>query len=316
MFSLSTLLFVGLQAAGAFASKQKIKNLVTFGDSYTDVSLSVFTLWPVWASEYGDLNYFDFARSGATCSNKLTPRTFPGVMEDEIPAYKNATASGNLTLHASETLYTLWIGTNDLGVGELISGQAVPGVSLVNTSSCAVSWVKDMYETGARNFFFQNMVPLDRVVLYSADSYPNHYWTEQRNTTEWNVMMKEFVAAGNMLTELMLANLAPTLPESNICIFDSHALFTDILTFPALYLNGTAPLNTTGASNACVLSLNESTSGPGDCSDPTPAEADSFVWFDELHPSVQSQRIVAREIVKAINGTSERWLKCFNKNQK
>lgn len=61
------------------------------------------------------------------------------------------------------------------------------------------------------------MVPLDHVVLYSADSYPNKYWTEQRNTTEWNVMMKEFVAAGNELTKLMLANLAPTLKDAHVC---------------------------------------------------------------------------------------------------
>lgn len=158
----STLFIVCLQAAIAFALasefKPHIKNLVTFGDSYTDITAALFTLWPIYAADYGNLTMVDFARSGATCSNALTPRIFPGVLEDEIPAYENATAHGNLTLHPSETLYTLWIGTNDVGVGELISGQAVPGVSIVNTSTCAVSWVKKLYDTGARNFFFQNVI--------------------------------------------------------------------------------------------------------------------------------------------------------------
>lgn len=145
------------------------------------------------------------------------------------------------------------------------------------------------------------MVPLDHVVLYSADSYPNKYWTEQRNTTEWNVMMKEFVAAGNELTKLMLANLAPTLKDAHVCksqiffwgewikfgqeliifskgLFDSHGLFTDILNNPALYLNGTAPLNTTGCWDSCVFQLNESTSGPADCTVNSGTAADSFVW--------------------------------------
>jgi phospholipase/lecithinase/hemolysin len=153
----SILLFIFLQAALTLASMTHIKNLVTFGDSYTDITESVFTLWPIYAADYGNLSMFDFARSGATCSNGLTPRVFPGVLEDEIPAYENATARGNITLHPSETLYTLWIGTNDVGVGELISGQAVSGVSIVNTSTCAVSWVKKLYDTGARNFFFQNV---------------------------------------------------------------------------------------------------------------------------------------------------------------
>jgi hypothetical protein len=61
------------------------------------------------------------------------------------------------------------------------------------------------------------MVPLDKVPLYSANSYPNKYWTEQRNTTEWNVFMKELVAAGNSISELMLANLARTLHGSHVC---------------------------------------------------------------------------------------------------
>lgn len=153
-----TLLFIGLQAAITLASKTHIRNLVTFGDSYTDITTSPLTLWPIYAAEYGNLAMFDFARSGATCSNGLTPRIFPGVLEDEIPAYESDVAHGNLTLHPSETLYTLWIGTNDVGVGELISGQAVSGVSIVNTSACAVSWVKKLYDTGARNFFFQNVI--------------------------------------------------------------------------------------------------------------------------------------------------------------
>ncbi|KAF8516085.1 carbohydrate esterase family 16 protein [Gautieria morchelliformis] len=308
----SSILSIALRASIALASKTHIKNIVTFGDSYTDISVALFPLWPIYAADYGHLTMFDFARSGATCSNGLTPRTFPGVLEDEIPAFENATAHGNLTLPPSETLYTLWIGTNDVGVGELLTGQAVSGVSIVNTSACAVSWVQRLYDAGARNFFFQNMVPLDRVPLYSSNSYPNKYWTEQRNSTEWNVFMKELVAAGNSISELMLANLAHTLPDSHVCLFDSHALFTDILDHPNVYLNGTAPLNTTGAVRSCVYDLNESTSDPGNCTVATGANADSFVWFDELHPSEQSQRVVAKEIVSAINGTSERWLTCFS----
>lgn len=151
------LLLVGLQAAVTLASRPNIKNIVTFGDSYTDIKLASFALWPLYAASYGNLSLFDFARSGATCSNNITPRIFPGVLGDEIPAYENATAQGNLTLKPSETLYTLWIGTNDLGVGELLTGQSVPGVSIVNTSACAVSWVKALYDTGARNFLFQNV---------------------------------------------------------------------------------------------------------------------------------------------------------------
>jgi hypothetical protein len=50
----------------------------------------------------------------------------------------------------------------------------------------------------------------------------------------------------------MLQALAPTLPGSHIAIFDSHSLIQDMFDHPALYLNGTAPLNVTGADSALI----------------------------------------------------------------
>jgi phospholipase/lecithinase/hemolysin len=160
MSPLPSILLLALQAAAALAFAQPIKNLVTFGDSYTDVVNIALGAggepWPVYAAGYGNLSLFPFARSGATCSNGLTPRTFPSILEDELPTYLNSTANGT-ALDPSETLYTLWIGTNDVGVGALLTGQSVPSVSIVNTSSCAVSWVQKLYDSRARNFLLQNV---------------------------------------------------------------------------------------------------------------------------------------------------------------
>ena len=61
--------------------------------------------------------------------------------------------------------------------------------------------------------------------------------------------------------------------------FDSHALFTDIYEHPELYLNGTAPLNVTGAAHACVYELNESTSGHAVCTTANVTDQDSFLWY-------------------------------------
>jgi hypothetical protein len=129
-----------------------------------------------------------------------------------------------------------------------------------------VDWVRTLYASGARNFIMQNvcfsftsvaqevqfklltqMIPLELTILYSANSYPNRFWAVERNTSDWSVLMTELVLSGNALTKLMLQALAPTLPGSHIAIFDSHSLIQDIYDHPALYLNGTAPLNVTGA---------------------------------------------------------------------
>ena len=115
-------------------------------------------MWPVFAAQDGSFSLFPFAKSGATCSNALTPRTFPSVFGDELPAYFAAKANGSLGhLAPAETMYTLWIGTNDVGVGTLLTGQQTPGVTLVDTVSCAVDWVSTLYKSGARNFIFQNV---------------------------------------------------------------------------------------------------------------------------------------------------------------
>ena len=48
---------------------------------------------------------------------------------------------------------------------------------------------------------------------------------------------------------------------------------------PQAYLNGTAPLNVTGAVHSCVFQLNESTGDPGVCTDAVGADQDSFLWY-------------------------------------
>ena len=137
----------------------RIKNLVTFGDSYTDVVSTGDngTAWPVYAAEYGSFQLFPFAKSGATCSNKLTNRPAPSLIESQLPTYFSSVENGSLTLDPDETIYTLWIGTNDLGRAALLTGNQEQGVSLVDVIGCAVSWVSSLYKSGARNFLFQNV---------------------------------------------------------------------------------------------------------------------------------------------------------------
>lgn len=287
----------------------QIKNFVTFGDSYTDSSYYPTAdggyAWPTWAAMYGDLNLYGLARSGATCSNLLTYRPFPPIMGWQLPAYLNETNNGTLELNPEETIYTIWIGTNDLGVNALLTGSDAPATSIVEVRQCAIEVLKTLYESGARNFIMQNILPLDLTILYSNYSYPNTYWNLERNTTEWNVYMKELVRAGNEITSLMLDALVPTLPDAHIASFDSYGLFTDMYNNPQDYFNGTAPYNVTGCIHSCVYTV-DSTATPA-CTITNGTDADSFLWYDELHPSQQSDRIVAREITAVMQGEYNQW---------
>jgi hypothetical protein len=179
--------------ASAWPWGEQIKHIVQFGDSYTGAALapdvcaeeaaltavadSTFyivtngTTWGQYLASYARLSLNNFAISGATCNNASTPRFYPDVAHNELGAYYNFTQgkaavlppffdlhpNRSTTFRADETLYSLWIGTNDVGVGELITGQAAPGVSIVNTSQCAVDWISTLYKSGARKFLFQNV---------------------------------------------------------------------------------------------------------------------------------------------------------------
>ncbi|KZV77131.1 carbohydrate esterase family 16 protein [Peniophora sp. CONT] len=307
-------LLLGSSIASAKGPVGKLNGLITFGDSYTDI-VSVGdggTAWPVYAAGYANATLYPFAKSGAVCDQNLTPRPYPGVVQDEIPAYLAEIHNKSISLHADKTLHTLWIGTNDLGPTTLLTGQDVTkDASIATVTACAVNWAQTLYNSGARVFLYQNLIPLDRTILYSAEGYPNRFWTSAKNSTEWSLFMRELVAGGNAISKLMLQALAPSLPGAHIGLFDSHALFTDILDNPGAYLNGTAPYNTTGCVNSCVYQVDEGDETPV-CTFATGSDRDSFVWQDELHPSEQSDRIVAREIANIMEGKGSKWATWFS----
>jgi len=72
---------------------------------------------------------------------------------------------------------------------------------------------------------------------------------------------------------------------------------TDMYYHPAEYLNGTAPANATGFEHHCSLDGTV-------CSNFEGNSPDSFLWYDELHPSEQTDRIIARTFVDVLNGQS------------
>ena len=115
-------------------------------------------MWPVIASQEGNFDLFPFAKSGAACSNNLIPSFSLSVFENQLPTYFSQKKNGSLAaLDPENTIYTLWIGTNDVGDGGLLTGHQTPGVTVVDTVTCAVNWVKMLYNSGARNFIFQNV---------------------------------------------------------------------------------------------------------------------------------------------------------------
>lgn len=162
---LSLLFVLGAIALPAALADQSFTNLVTFGDSYTDV---VYTgdggvAWPAYAASYANATLYPFAFAGATCSNEIAYSPWFSVSESQIPWYLQKLENGTIPeLDTNKTLHSLWIGTNDLGVDGLLTGSAAG--NLVQVTACMAAWVKTLYEeAGARNFILQNVCIFDEL---------------------------------------------------------------------------------------------------------------------------------------------------------
>lgn len=168
----SSILTAGAIAAtttASFLGGVSFDNLVTFGDSYTDngrlpyyvanngsappagvlppqenVTASGGLAWGQFVQQDTGVAYFDYAVSGATCSNEIVARDFvlinkpfPSVVDDELPSFVADVGVNTLYQNrtAENTVYALWIGTNDLGYDGFISDSQAPGVSTSAASS-------------------------------------------------------------------------------------------------------------------------------------------------------------------------------------
>jgi hypothetical protein len=90
--------------------------------------------------------------------------------------------------------------------------------------------------------------------------------------------------------------IAERYPGASFAIFDVNSLITDIYNNPTKYL--ASPVNVTGQYFSCDIT-------GASCSARTSVGLSHFMWFDELHPSEPSDKAIALEFVKIINGTSE-----------
>lgn len=103
--------------------------------------------------------------------------------------------------------------------------------------------------------------------------------------------------------------------------FDTYKFFEELYLNPQRYFNGSAPVNVTGHCHQCpnatdwrycgvyvnfishrkIYARKKADSYSGDCAW---EERDSYMWWDELHPSEQTGRLLAKELVKKLEGNS------------
>ncbi|KAG9561461.1 SGNH hydrolase, partial [Aureobasidium melanogenum] len=309
---------------------KKFTSLVAFGDSYTDDSrLSYFGShngsappvgwvnpanyhsadggrpWPQYVAQYSGAHIYNYAVSGAVCSNNITPRTFSTINADfpdvdgyEVPAYladsKYVYPNGTkaLDIPVDSTVYSIFIGTNDLGNYAFIDDSQVAGKVIPDYIDCVYQQFSRLYDSGARYFVLQNVSPLQLTPQYGLPSKgglnATQYWPQKpANTTEvWGRMLETVTTVNDVYKyrtpyEVLLAK---NFPGAHFALMDMYGLITDMYNNPSEYLNGTNP-TVTGYVNHC-------TTNGTDCV--AASNPDSYLWYDPLHPSEQADRNFAR----------------------
>ncbi|KAH7329637.1 GDSL Lipase/Acylhydrolase family protein [Stachybotrys elegans] len=309
---------------------KKFTSLVVFGDSWTDSGLRDYApdangnigqpsnrastggrVWPQYIEQYAGVNSYDYAVSGAVCDATHALNQRNGILQNQVPTFLSnrqavnpKTGTKALNIPKSETAYAIWIGTNDLGNGVFLAERQPKGVPVTAYIDCVYAQLDNLYEIGARHFVIMNAGPLDLIPQYALPENGgvdvSRFWTDKlnynANITQTSEKMRSFISFTNYIYNYKTffdVVVAKRYRGSTFALFDTHALMTDIWHNPANYLNGTAPFNVTSSVVQCGPSCNALNI------------RDSFMWYDELHPSEQTDRVVAREFVKVVKGGSQ-----------
>lgn len=316
-------------------------NLVTFGDSYTDEGRLLYMFkhgrepppglilppssqtasggfnWPRVVAQRTGVSSYNFAVAGAMCSNDLVPdrkldatgAPFPSVSGYEMDAFEAAAAMGRLG-RPQETVYALWIGTNDLGENGLLSGRQRPNATIEDVVDCMWSVINRLYDAGGRRFVVFNMISLEKAPLYGG---PGSKAAENRNK------LRKYTSSVNALLDEDASQLLRwRWSGATLSLLDVHSIVTDVIAKPNRYLD--APANTAIPFHNCEPPCVDS-----------PGKLSGYLWwvtsfgirhfavtadstrsrYDLLHPSARIEEVFAQEFIDLLQQGNTRFGKTF-----
>lgn len=229
-----------LAAGSPCAPQPAFKYLVAFGDSYTDDGLLDYYVahddsspppgtvqpqindtagggytWTQDVAKYTGATNDDFAIAGTTCSNAIISlylaainAPLPDIVGAEIPTFKSDLSTDLYAgATAENTVYSVWIGTNNIGWGAFLSDSQAPGTNLTSHVECVWSVFDAIYESGGRCFVLFNNNALQLVPMYKptdqGEAGDNQYWLNKTryNTTEYAGKIMEYTTTVNTVFE-------------------------------------------------------------------------------------------------------------------
>ena len=90
--------------------------------------------------------------------------------------------------------------------------------------------------------------------------------------------------------------VAKRYPDAKIAVMDMNSLLSEIYYNPTPYL--ASPANVTSPYYLCDVATGTN------CTSASPSP-DHFFWYDELHPSQQVDKAIAKEFINVVKGSSK-----------
>ncbi|KAI4716052.1 hypothetical protein E4T48_07732 [Aureobasidium sp. EXF-10727] len=288
-----------------------IKHIFAFGDSYTTTGFNTSLTQPGPGNPLGNPTYPGYTSSngpnwidyltttynksfietvnlafgGATVDSTLVAPYLPTVLsvkqqvQDEfLPLY--ASHFSPVPWTSDDTLFTIFIGINDIG-----NSYAAQNASLHPTIFAELSGlVESLYTSGARNFLFLNVPPVDKSPL-TQSAGPSAQSLEAAAIADWNTRLIS-----------LSASLTRNHTDATSFVFDTNKLFSRVIEHPCAYPQTCAYQNTTAFCTAYQNGTPSPTSFDPACG----VSVDRYLWLNSLHPTFRLHDAIAARIVKLI----------------
>ncbi|KAF8223363.1 hypothetical protein L208DRAFT_1317043 [Tricholoma matsutake] len=276
---------------------QTAKYWFSFGDSYTQTGFVPNGTLPAIGNPLGNPPYpgltatpganwvdfvtttynnslvftYNYAYGGATIDATLVQPYTPTVLSltDQVNEFLNtvATKPATTSWKSSDTLFSVWIGINDIGHSYYLSGDrnAFSDILLNAYFALVQKLLFSLFSnTGARNFLFINVPPVNRSPLMLAQP-ASAQATEKAVISDYNSKLAVRVAAFKQNNR-----------DVNTWLWDSNAAFTQVLNNPMKY----------GFKDATTYGT-----GPG------------IFWGNNYHPSSAAHKIFGQKIGQLLHNT-------------
>lgn len=258
-----SLITSALATNSSWSGWSSIRTLFVFGDSYTQTGFSPTSTQPSPSNPFGNPPYpgwtssngpnwvgfltttynastiltYNLAYGGATVDSALVTPYAPTVisMKDQVekqfvPIYGGKPDAAPWSGESS--LFAFWIGINDVGNSWWLNNGTLYDAIFTTYASL----LEQVYETGARNFLFLNVPPVNLSPLITSqadDGYATEY--EGRVIADWNKRVED-----------MTNSLKAKHSDVTTFIHDTNKLFLQVIKDPKAFEQTAGLKNVTG----------------------------------------------------------------------